>query len=110
MRTLYGAKSKYHDRDRFTPDEIKRAIDLACTPKTRGASLIYDKNATPAEPATNVAELSATLRPIQIVEERSSSSMTTAHNEHTYAFSRYQTLDVQTGSTMLNQFYYGILA
>ena len=41
---------------------------------------------------------------MQIVAERSASSQTQAHEEYASVFGRFQTIDIQTGSTMLKQF------
>ena len=90
--------------DKFVPREIEAAIRAAWQERKGKASLIYDKNATPAEPASSVQDLCATLRPLEIVAERSSQSMTEAHNEYGSVFQRFETLDIQTGSTMLQQF------
>merc|ERR1739836_204085 len=64
---------------------------------------MQDKNATPSEPASSVQTLSNTLRPLEIVAARSSQSLSEAHNEHKSVFQRFATLDVQTGSTMMDQ-------
>ena len=102
IKRLYS--SKYGATQPFVPKLIENAVEYARSDKQEGASLIYDKTSTPAEPESNVGELWATLRPTQIVAERSSNSLSGAHDEHAYVFSRYQTVDVQTGSTTLNQF------
>ena len=41
---------------------------------------------------------------MQIVGERNASSQSQAHEEYASVFGRFQTIDIQTGSTMLNQF------
>jgi hypothetical protein len=89
---------------KFIPRAVERAISAAREERAGRGSLIFDKNATPAEPATSVQKLSATLRPLEIVAERSSQSMSEAHNEYGTVFQKYQTLDIQTGSAMLTQF------
>ena len=95
--------SKY-GRTRFTPHAVQAAIADAHRASLRGPSLIQDKSATPAEPASSIEELQNTLRPMQIVGERSTSSQTAAHEEYASVFARFQSIDIQTGSTMLNQF------
>ena len=49
------------------------------------------------------ARLIKTLRPISLVAERSGKSASTAYEEHGSVLTSYRTLDVQTGSTMLDQ-------
>ena len=93
-----------YNADKFIPAQIENAITAAWEERRGKASLIFDKNATPAEPAASVEELNATLRPLEIVAERSSRSMSEAHNEYGSVFQKFQTLDVQTGSAMLPQF------
>ena len=90
---------------KFVPRAVQEAIKLAREQRVGRQSLVYDKNATPAEPATSVQALSATLRPLEIVAERSSQSMSEAHNEYGTVFQKYLTLDIHTGSTMMNQFH-----
>jgi hypothetical protein len=66
-------------------------------------SLIYDKNATPAEPLVGLDSLERQLRPLNLVAQRSSRGSSTSHAEHANVLARYQTVEVTTGSTMMNQ-------
>ena len=83
---------------------MKDSIEDAHRASLRGPSLIQDKSATPAEPARSIGEPNDTLRPMQIVGERSASSQSQAHEEYASVLERFQSIDIQTGSTMLNQF------
>ena len=87
------------------PNKIREAVEDAHRATVRGPSLIHDKNATPAEPVESIAALSRTLRPMQIVAERSSHSTGAPQDEFGSVFQRYQTLEIRTGSTMLSQFH-----
>lgn len=93
-----------YNADKFIPAEIEKAIAAAWEERRGKASFIYDTNATPAERAASVEELNATLRPLEFVAERTSRSMSEAHNEYGSVFQMFQTLDVQTGSAILPQF------
>ena len=102
-RALYGDDST----PPFVPPRIKQAIEDAWE-QARGArlkprSLIQDKNATPSEPLDDVAKIELALRPLQIVAERSSSAASAVHESYASTFESYP-LDVQTSSTMMDQF------
>ena len=96
----------YPGQDRetaFVPKAIKAAAEKAYRAKLTGTSLIYDKNATPAEPISDVKEFERQSRPLSLVAQRSSMGASTVHEEHGNIMARYQTLEVITGSDMLNQ-------
>ena len=99
MKELYSDK---YGETPIQPGKVKEAIEKAHRAKLTGTSLVQDKNATPAEPTGKLSTLEKTLRPISLVAERSGKSASTAYEEHGNVLASYQTLDVQTGSTMLN--------
>jgi len=94
--------SKYGD-EAFIPDKIKEAIAQAHRAKLTGDSLILEKNATPSEPPNAVSTTEKHLRPISIVAQRSGKSSGTSYEEHGNVLARFQTIEIQTGSTMLDQ-------
>ena len=85
------------------PGKIKNEIKRAYRANLSGTSLIQDKNATPAEPESNVTATEKVLRPISLVAQKSGKSASMAHEEHGNVLASFQTLEVQTGSTMVNQ-------
>ena len=89
----------------FVPKRVRKAMDESYRPKLTGTSLIVDKNATPSEPIEKMTNLEAGLRPLSLVATRDTGGVSTAHEEHGAVLARYQTLDFQTGSTMLDQFH-----
>jgi hypothetical protein len=92
MVDLYTAK--YGNR-RFTPKAIEDAIEVAHRAWLRGPSLVQDKSATPAEPARSIGELNDTLRPMQIVGERTASSLWTVP-DHRHPDREYDAQPVPT--------------
>ena len=64
-----------YGEEKFIPGKIREAIREAWREQHGQASLIQDKNATPAEPAGEVQKLSQELRPLEFVAERSSKSI-----------------------------------
>ena len=91
-------------KNKFIPRSIEKAMQTSLQKQVGQSSLIIDKNATPSEPSSTAQSLSATLRPLDIVAERSAKSVSEAHNEYGSVFQRFETLSVNTGSTMLDQF------
>ena len=83
---------------------VREAAEAAHKARLSGESPIHDKNATPAEPKQQLRDFEATARPLSIVAARSSRGASTVHEEHANILARYQTLDVTTGSTRLDQF------
>ncbi len=73
----------------FIPEAVQKSIEAGVDKKRKGASLIWDKGATPAEPAASVAQLDATLRPMQILCERTGGSISEAHNEYGQVFEKF---------------------
>ena len=102
MHDLYGDK---YGEGPFVPDKIREASEKAHQAKLTGASLIYDKNATPAESVEGVQNLERTLRPLSLVANRSSKGATVTHEEHGNVLARYQNIEIQSGSTMMDQFH-----
>ena len=94
--------SRYAD-SKFVPAAITEAIEQARDSKLRGCSLVQDKCATPSEPATNIAQLSAVLRPLEIVPQRSSRASSDGHEAHEHILGRYQKLEVRTSNSMVSQ-------
>ena len=103
MEEMYG--ERYRGAEAFVPDKIRDAAEKACRAKLAGTSLIYDKNATPAEPISAVHKIEESMRPLSLVANRSSKSASTVHEEHGNILARYQSLEITTGSTMMNQFH-----
>ena len=102
MRAMY--EDKYGYDERFIPKAVQDAIDQAYSARLAGPSLVLDKSATPSEPAAEVKNFLEHTRPSELVAQRSVQSTTECFNETKYAFSKYQDLHIQTGSTMLEQF------
>ena len=88
----------------FVPEKVREAAEAAHKARLSGESLIHDKNATPAEPKQQLRDFEATTRPFSIVAARSSCGASTVHEEHATILARYQTVEITTGSTMLDQF------
>ena len=102
MKEMYVDK---YGQGPFVPERVREASEAAFRARLiSGASLIHDKRATPAEPAQSLRELEASARPFTLVAARSSASASTVHEEHANILARYQTLDITTGSTMMDQF------
>ena len=96
---------KQYGEGPFVPARVQAAIEEACQQKLGGASLIQEKNATPAEPVASVREVEESLRPLQIVAERSGTSASGIHDEYSDVLSRFAgTLEMRTGSIMMSQF------
>ena len=93
----------------FMPEQVREASAASFRAKLSGTSLIHDKRATPAEPAQSLIQFEATCRPFTLVAARSSASASTVHEEHANILARYQTLEVTTGSTMMDQFQPAVL-
>ena len=102
MRKLYGDK---YGAGPFIPQKIEEAIKRAHETRLRGASLIWDKNATPSEPLSAVSQLEKTLRPLNIVAQRSSSGAAASTEEHGNVLARYQTLEFATGGELIKQWH-----
>ena len=102
VQRLYRAP---YGEGRFVPKLVKKATEVAYRAKLSGTSLIQDKNATPSEPAQNIKDLEAGMRPLSLVANRNSAGVSTAHEEHGTILCQYQTLEFNTGSTMLNQYH-----
>ena len=100
MTQMYTSK---YGEDAFIPAKIKEAIEQAHRARLTGTSLILDKNATPAEPANAVSTTEQNLRPISLIAQRSCKSAATAYEEHGNVLAKFQTIEIQTGSTMLDQ-------
>ena len=49
-------------------------------------------------------ELEETLRPLNIVAQRTAKGVSTSHEEHGNFLAKFQTIEIQTGSTMMDQF------
>jgi hypothetical protein len=77
MVELYG---RYGDGP-FIPDKVRQAAEEAHRAKLSGGSLIYDKNATPAEPVSDMSALEASLRPLNLVAHKSSMSSSTVFSQ-----------------------------
>ena len=101
MKEMYVDK---YGKGPFMPEQVREASAASFRAKLSGTSLIHDKRATPAEPAQSLIQFEATCRPFTLVAARSSASASTAHEEHANILARYQTLEVTTGSTMMDQF------
>ena len=97
---LYGSD----DKGPFIPARVQKAIQEAHRAKREGVSLIHDKNATPTEPISELSLLEATLRPLQLVAERSSATGSNAQHEYATYLGRFSDLVIQTGSQMQDQF------
>jgi hypothetical protein len=87
----------------FVPDKLREAATLAHRAK-QSVSLVQDKNATPSEPAQGLREFEATIRPLNIEAQRRSAAASMAHEEHKTVLSRYQNIEIVTGSAMMDQF------
>ena len=83
---------------------MQKAAEEAHRVKLSGTTLILDKNATPSEPAANMANLEAAL-PLSLVATRQTAGVSTAHEEYATILCQYQTLEFNSGSTMLDQFH-----
>ena len=99
-----GAETEDADGQRFVPLLVRQAAEKAYRAKLQGTSLIFDKNATPAEPLSGLDNLERQLRPLNLVAHRSTAGSSTVHAEHSSILAKYQTLEVTTGGVMLNQF------
>ena len=89
----------------FIPDKLREAAAQAHRAKLTGTSLVFDKNATPAEPMAELGTLESTLRPLNLVAQRSSKGASMVHEEHGSVLARYQAVEIQTGSSMMDQFH-----
>ena len=63
MKKLYETP---YGQERFIPREIEASIRAAWRERRGHASLAYDKNAIPAEPAATAREFAATTGPLEI--------------------------------------------
>ena len=97
---LYG---KY-GTEAFVPEKVHEAAEIAFRAKLRGSSLLFDKRSAPEEPRCSIEELIAGMRPLSLVAEGSGKSASMAHHDEEGVFARYQTLEVSTGSVLLDQF------
>ena len=101
---LYGEEP----RAEFIPKEVLAEIRRAAVNRENKVVEPWDKNATPAEPPmTNLSQVFAAVRPQEIVAERHSDMGVDVNLSQTNALGRFGTpegtLEVQTGSTMLDQ-------
>ena len=101
MEELYIRK---YGEGPFIPKKLEESIEGAHRAKLSGASLIMDKNATPSEPLGSVAGMEASMRPLHLLAARSTQGASSSHFEHAEVFARYQELEIQTSSTLLDQF------
>jgi hypothetical protein len=101
MEELYIKK---YGEGPFIPKTIQESIEQAHRARLSGGSLIMDKNASPSEPLTNIDAMEASMRPLHLLSARSTQGASTTHFEHAEIFARYQTLEIQTSSTLLDQF------
>ena len=99
-KEIYG---RYGD-EAFVPDKIREATKEAFRAKLSGPSLLSDKRSTPEEPSCPTQELMDGMRPLSLVDEASGKSASRAHLEQESVLARYQTLEVTTGNTLLDQF------
>jgi len=104
MHQMYTVKYDRGSSEPFVPELVRKAAEEAHRAKLHGTSLIYDKNATPAEPLDDVTKMERQLRPLNLVAQRSSKASSTVYEEHGNILARYQQLDITTGSTMLDQY------
>ena len=93
----------YQGANKFMPKKIEAAIEKAQSAKLLGPSLISEKTASPAEPASSIQKLEEGLRPLQIVAEKSCFSQSEAHANHANVLARYSTVELQMSSTMQEQ-------
>ena len=91
-------------RQGIIPPAVLKEIEIAhVASRNKGASLVYDKAATPAERSEVLDSLSETIRPNAIVEERHADTTLDCNAAHANAFADYGVLKVQTGSTFVDQ-------
>ena len=102
MREMYQEKYSYNAS--FTPKAVQDEIDRAYSARLVGPSLVVDKSATPSEPAAEVKSFLEHTRPSELVAQRSSQRLTECFDETKFTFSKCQDLNIQTGSTMIDQF------
>lgn len=90
----------------YIPPEVIQELERAKQQHTKSASVIFDKNATPAEPAKDAGLAFAALRPLNIVAEKCSTAAEDTEVQQLEALSkhRHQQLHVHTSSAMLDQF------
>ena len=69
-----------------------------------GPSLVLDKSATPSEQSTRVEDFLAAARPAELVAQRTVGGTAGSFDEMKFTFSKYQDLNIQTGSAMIDQF------
>ena len=103
-KALYG-----EGMERVVPAEIKAAAENAKREHVPGGTLVWDKNATPAEPAQGWATFERTTRPSEIVAGRSSTSEANTHEAYVDSFANYGHLSVHAGSVMVRQFEHGYI-
>ena len=102
VRALYGDDNA----PEFVPKEImdQKHHSASHGGRSRGpGDQPYDKNATPAEPATSAEQAFAAVRPVEIAAERTSSVCLDPNASRGLALGGRAALHVQTGSTMLEQ-------
>ena len=86
------------------PTKVREAAEQAFRAKLPGPSLLFDKRTTPEEPRCPTQELLAGMRPLSLVGQASGKSASMAHHDQESVFARYQSLDVTTGSNLMDQF------
>ena len=85
---------------KFTPQAVQDAVRLLDKTKT---SIVQDKVSQPPEPAKVAEDFDSALTPSFIVAERSTKGQTNIADNYKSVFSRFGEIDVQTGTTMINQ-------
>ena len=89
----------------YIPSSVVQELEKAKRQYPKGDSMIFDKNATPAEEAKDPSLELAALRPLNIAAERCTSAAEDVEAQQLEALAkhRHQQLHVHTGSAMLDQ-------
>ena len=99
MKELYEDK---YGAGPFVPAMLRDAAEKAHRARLQGTSLIFDKNATPAEPSQDLHSFETTARPQSLVAQRSGAGTAPTHEHHERMLAKFQTLQVTAGNTMLD--------
>ena len=91
-------------REGVMPQELKEVLVECESNQRQPRSAIFDKNATPAEGARSPGGVFLGIRPQAVLLERTSEGYAEPNAQGAAALNQYSELQVQTGSTFVEQF------
>ena len=111
LNSFYQIDRRMRDRHvgkcqvgQFALDAVKEAMDMVYQAKWLGPPMVLDKSAAPGEPAMLVRTSFEHSQPAGTMAQRNRRGCADVFDEHKFVFSKYQELNIRTGSQILDQF------